>query len=133
MNIKKKIGDFFTEEVTENEPEVAENVEEKKKTISIYERKTKTKEVTANIIIVEPRDYNEVLDIANKLKDGNAVMVNLRKLSPQFKQRMIDFLQGVAYGLNGITKHVDVATILCTPANVGVDGDIFEDNESTDY
>ena len=58
-------------------------------------------------------------------------MVNLRKLSNDYKQRMIDFLQGVTYGLNGQTKHIDVDSILCTPDDVGIDGDISSDsNES---
>ncbi len=133
MSFKKNISNFFTqpddEEDNQNEVYAPET---DTKPISKYEKAVRKNEnLKANIIIFEPRSFDETIEIAKRLKEKNAVMVNLRKLSTDYKQRVIDFLQGVTYGLNGQIKHVDVDSILCTPDDVGIDGDISNDsNES---
>lgn len=130
MSIKNRITDFFAPEVDEEE-EYLEVNEEEAKSISKYE-KPKARGVSAaetNIVMFEPRSFDEVVEIAKHLKERRAAVVNLRKLSYEYKQRTIDFLQGVTFGLSGATKHIDRDAILCTPVNIGVDGSISQDEE----
>ena len=130
MSIKNRLTDFFAPEVEEEE-EYLEVNEEEAKSISKYE-KPKARGVNtaeANIVMFEPRSFDEVTEIAKHLKDRKAAVVNLKKLSYEYKQRTIDFLQGVTFGLSGATKHIDRDAILCTPVNIGVDGSISQEDE----
>lgn len=104
--------------------------EEEAKSISKYEKpKTRMAASEANIVMFEPRSFDEVEEIAKHLKERRAAVVNLKKLSLEYKQRTIDFLQGVTYGLSGATKQIDRDAILCTPVNVGVAGEISFDED----
>ena len=129
MSLKNKFTDFFAPEVDDDE--YLEVNEEEAKSISKYE-KPKARGVNAaetNIVMFEPRSFDEVVEIAKHLKERRAAVVNLKKLSYEYKQRTIDFLQGVTFGLSGATKHIDRDASLCTPVNIGVDGSISQDEE----
>ena len=127
MSIKDKVKDMFT---YTDDDEYIEMDEKEAKAISPYEKPRK-KGITAetNIVMFEPRSFEEVPEIAKHLKERRAAVVNLKKLSLEYKQRTIDFLQGVTDGLSGATKHIDRDSILCTPVNVGVDGEISLDSD----
>ena len=131
MSIKNKLADIFMPEVEEEEEEYLEVNEEEAKSISKYE-KPKARGVSAaetNIVMFEPRSFDEITEIAKHLKERKAAVVNLKKLSYEYKQRTIDFLQGVTYGLSGSTRPIDREAILCTPMNIGVEGSISQDEE----
>ena len=89
--------------------EVEEEVEETPR--SRYER-PKTKNVnTANtmkaktkMVLFEPRSFSESDEVAKRLKEGNAVVVNLHKLDREYAQRTIDFLTGVVFALDDKDK-----------------------------
>lgn len=131
MSIKDKFKDIFTYgDEDEVEEEYLEVDEQEAKSISKYEKpKTRVSSGEANIVMFEPRSFDEVQEIAKHLKERRAAVVNLKKLSIEYKQRTIDFLQGVTYGLSGATKQIDRDAILCTPVNVGVAGEISFDDE----
>ena len=96
--------------------EVEEEVEETPR--SRYER-PKTKNVnTANtmkaktkMVLFEPRSFSESDEVAKRLKEGNAVVVNLHKLDREYAQRTIDFLTGVVFALDGKIQKVGTNVI----------------------
>ena len=45
-------------------------------------------------------------------------------MPPEYRQRIIDFLSGVVYGVDGSIKKVGENVILCSPKNLQVGGDI---------
>lgn len=55
----------------------------------------------ANIITVEPKSHSEIQQVVDYLKQGQMVAVNLEGLSSQDTERILDFLSGAIYGLNG--------------------------------
>ena len=131
MSVKDKLAGFFTSPDEDDDDEVTEVVEEESRPLSKYERKGGKNVATTlpNIAIVEPRNFNEAFNIADKLKAGASVMVNLRKLPALYQQRMTDILQGVTYGLGGRTVKTDQNSILCTPKNISVDGQVAFDGD----
>ena len=56
-------------------------------------------------------------------------MVNLHKLPRDAAQRMIDFLTGVVYAVDGSIQKIGHNVILCTPKNVPVEGAINLNND----
>ncbi|MBQ9795372.1 MAG: cell division protein SepF [Clostridia bacterium] len=54
-----------------------------------------------NIIMVEPKSMSEIQQCVDYLKQGQSVAVNLEGLSSTDMERILDFLSGAIYGLNG--------------------------------
>lgn len=60
---------------------------------------------------------------ADGLKMGEQQIVNLEKASPQMGERIIDFLSGVCYALDGTVERIGDRVYLFVPANVEVEID----------
>ncbi len=58
-------------------------------------------QANSNIIMVEPKSYGEIQQVVDYLKQGQTVAVNLEGLSSSDMDRILDFLSGAIYGLNG--------------------------------
>lgn len=100
------------------EPEYANNV------VSFTQK-------TSKVVLFEPLVYSEAQDIGDCLKNKRAAVVNLQRIDRAQGKRIIDFLSGTIFALNGDIKQVGTNIFLCTPDNVEVDGTIsdyhFED------
>lgn len=55
----------------------------------------------SNIILVEPKSHKEIQQVVDYLKQGQTVAVNLEGLSQTDNERILDFLSGALYGLDG--------------------------------
>lgn len=60
-------------------------------------------------------------EAADGLKAGNQQIVNLETASPEICGRVIDFLNGVTYALDGYVEKVGDRVYLFTPANFEID------------
>ncbi len=70
--------------------------------------------------ITEPRSFTEAQTIADKLKAGVPVIMNLTSTDPDLAKRFIDFASGLTYGLDGGLQKVADRVFMLTPANVSV-------------
>lgn len=82
----------------------------------------------SKMILLEPRAYSESQQIADYLKNRNAVVVNLKRVTPDQAKRIVDFLYGTIYAIGGDLQKLGGGIFLCTPNNVNVEGNISEDN-----
>ena len=80
----------------------------------------------SKVIIREPKDYSDAQNIADCLKEGLPVFVNLQRLDKGQGRRVIDFLSGTIYSLDGEIKRVGNDLFLCTPSSIGTDGSVTE-------
>lgn len=55
----------------------------------------------SNIIMVEPKTQKEIQQVIDFLKQGQSVAVNLEGIAGADRMRILDFLSGAIYGLNG--------------------------------
>lgn len=78
----------------------------------------------AKVVLVEPREYAEVLDIANNVKNRYAVIINLQNIDQRQGMRVIDFLTGTAHALGGEIRRIGDRIFLCTPENIEITGEI---------
>ena len=86
------------------------------------------------VVLVKPDRFDQVSEIADSLRDKKAVILNLETTNKDVARRLVDFLSGCAYALDGKIKKIAVSTYLVTPYNVGVVGELadeLEKNEST--
>ncbi|MEX2101748.1 MAG: cell division protein SepF, partial [Actinomycetota bacterium] len=68
----------------------------------------------------EPRRFNEAREVADRFKDGTAVIMNLQSTDDQIARRLVDFASGLVYGLDGKIEMVANRVYLLTPADVEV-------------
>ena len=89
------------------------------------------KEVIRNIdskmILLEPRAFSESQQIADYLKSRKAVVVNLKRVTPEQAKRIVDFLSGTLYAIAGDLQKLGGGIFLCTPNNFAVDGKISDE------
>ena len=76
----------------------------------------------AKMIIFEPRSYDDATSIADYLKINKACVVNIHRLQNESRQRLIDFLWGAVYAIDGKIQKVGTDVFLCTPKSVPVNG-----------
>ena len=84
----------------------------------------------SKMILLEPRAYSESQQIADHLKKRNAVVVNLKRVTPEQAKRIVDFLSGTIYAINGGLQKIGGGIFLCTPSSVPVEGKISDDKDS---
>ena len=85
-------------------------------------------DVRSKVIIREPKDYSDAQNIADCLKESLPVFVNLQRLDKGLGRRVIDFLSGTIYAIEGEIKPVGNNLFLCTPKTVETDGSVTEDS-----
>ena len=83
------------------------------------------------VVLVKPDRFDQASEIADHLRDKQAVVLNLESTNKDVARRLVDFLSGCAYALDGKIKKVAISTYLITPYNVGVVGDLVEELESS--
>ena len=126
MGLADKFKDFIAPE--DEDEEQLELSEEEAETVSPYEkgRLQSSSAITANtnIVLFEPRNFDEAEEIGLHIKSKRACCVNLHRMPSEYRQRIIDFLSGVVYGVDGSIKKVGENVILCSPKNLQVGGSI---------
>lgn len=70
--------------------------------------------------LVRPEQFEDVSVIAEHLLNGRTVVLNLEAANKDVARRIIDFLSGVAFSIDGQIKRVANNTYIITPNNVDV-------------
>ena len=126
MGLGDRLKEFIAPE--EEDEERLELSEEEAEAVSPYERKnlqgSSNITANANIVLFEPRNFDEAEEIGQHIKNKRACCVNLHRMPSEYRQRIIDFLSGVVYGVDGSIRKVGDNVILCSPKNLQVDGSI---------
>lgn len=78
------------------------------------------------VILNEPRSYEEAQEIADHLRSRRSVVVNLQRVRSDQAVRIVDFLSGTIYALNGGISKLGPNIFLCTPDTVEIQGAITE-------
>ena len=73
--------------------------------------------------VVKPERYGNVKQIADHLLNHRTVVLNLESTNKETAKRLLDFLSGVAYSIDGQLKRVATNTFVITPCNVDVSGE----------
>ena len=89
---------------------------------------------TANIefknitILVEPRAFSEAQQIADYLKARNQVVVNFKRVTSDVSKRIMDFLNGIIYAIDGTMQKLGPGIVLCAPKGFEIEGNISEED-----
>ena len=77
-----------------------------------------------SVVLFRPTSFNEATKAADDLRERKAVIVNMENVEPSMARRVVDFLSGCAYALDGKVKKIALATYLFCPHSMDVMGDL---------
>lgn len=72
------------------------------------------------IIVLEPGAFEEAQTAADYLKTHRPIVINLRGAQKELGKRIVDFLSGVAYALDGHMHRVGDEIFLFAPHHVSI-------------
>ena len=82
------------------------------------------------LLLVRPEKFEVAADIADRIAERNAIVLNLETTNKDTARRMLDFLSGVTYALGGKVKRVSGSTYVITPEGMDFMGDGLEEMET---
>jgi cell division inhibitor SepF len=77
------------------------------------------------VVVMEPDNFEEVQIVADHLKERRPVIVNLEEAPMELARRIVDFLSGTVYALDGGLERIGEAIFLLVPSNVSVEANGF--------
>ena len=129
MGIWDKIKKNEYEDEEEQYTQPAEEPAAKAPAAPSYTQRT-TGASALELKVVRPETYDAAGKIADHLLNRRTVVLNLEATNKETAKRLIDFLSGVAYSINGNIRRVATNTFVITPSNVGITGEGAETTEA---
>ncbi len=83
--------------------------------------------VQMQVVIIKPECYEDAQEICDQIKTKKPVVVNLEKVEYPIAQRIMDFLSGTCYSLEGSIQRVANNIFIIAPENVDISGDFKEE------
>ena len=99
-----------------------ENFSQQLEMSSILKSKKEKDKSDANfeIMVYEPKVYEDSLNISTHLRSGSPVIINLKHLDPAEGTRLIDFVCGTAYAIDGHMMKIGESIFLYAPKTIAL-------------
>ena len=144
MSLSEKLSNWFNgvpeeeyyEEVTDSKQAVSTNTDvnrasepekdNNRQVMSLMSSKNNSTTVQREqkIMVFDPSVFSDVKNIVKMILNGRAVIVNFRKMDENQIHRVIDFLSGLIFAVNGDMQRIGEKIFLCTPKNFKIEGDL---------
>ncbi|MBR6646921.1 MAG: cell division protein SepF [Clostridia bacterium] len=79
------------------------------------------------VVVVQLQSFEDAKDIADHLKSKKPIVINLENLEKEVSRRVVDFLSGAVYGVDGNIQKITNGIFLIAPYNVGIMGDFNDE------
>lgn len=79
------------------------------------------------VVIYQPLSFDDTQSIINNLKTRKPIVVNLESLDTNLAQRVLDFISGAVYALDGTIQKVSRGIFVLAPSNIDIIGNIPEE------
>jgi cell division inhibitor SepF len=117
VSVFNKIGSFFS--IRDDEEDLYED-EQPVSNSRVVPLSQAGRRGGTEVSVFSPRGYQDVVEIADALRNRQVVIVNLQNADRTLLQRVVDFTSGVAYTIDGKIQKLAEAIYLVVPAGVGV-------------
>lgn len=87
----------------------------------------------STVYVIKPQDFNEAQTVTEYLREGKAIVINLEGIDLAVAQRVIDFIGGSCFALDGSLQAISANIFIAAPQAVDVSGDLRSEilNETT--
>lgn len=126
-------GDYDYEDEFEEE-EFEEVSESKVRSKPLVTKKNKVVPIGAQegqnrIVVLKPKCFNNSTEVADELKQRRPVIIDVGALDPDEARRVVDFIAGTVYGVDGNMQKVSGGIFLATPNHVDIMGEVLKDGK----
>lgn len=137
-NVFQKLLDYIgveTEEVDETEQEQQEELYETPQAEPVKQRTREKRNYATNgnvvsmpniavnkMVIYRPVSYEDTQNIIDNLKNRKPVIVNMENIEVEVAQRILDFISGACYAVDGRVHKVSSRIFVVAPATYDVIG-----------
>ena len=132
-----KLGRFFgisNDDELENDEEYAAQSNENNENVplnsvsrdNVVSIKSGLNSSKSKIVLYEPRVYSDAKDVAQNLLNNKAVVINFSRMEDDSARRIVDFITGTVYALNGEIQRIGDRIVLATPPKFVTDGKISD-------
>jgi len=119
MGFWSRFGNLLSPSAAEEDEFDDEYLDEdgRQNVVSLGDAKTSRR---VGVSVYHPRRYDDVTEMADALRSRHLVMVNLMGADRVMSQRVVDFLSGVVYTLDGKMHRIAEGIYLFVPSNVQI-------------
>ena len=79
------------------------------------------------VFVIKPDEFDDAQMIIDHLKGGQAIVINMEGMELSTAQRIIDFIAGACYSLDGSLQAISGNIFIAAPADIYVSGDLREE------
>ncbi len=139
MGFVDAVKDFVGFGDVDYEDEVMEEAEEVvEERTPLFSRRNKVvaidrAQAQPSIVVVKPRCFNNTTEVADQIKQRRPVILDVGNLDPEEARRVVDFIAGTVYGLNGDIQKVSGGIFVATPAAYEISGEFLKDKSGAGF
>lgn len=134
MSFLDKLKDQFVDHDEDYEEEYEDEEEEEvqapqtpRSSATVTRRASVRQTKPYTMVVVNPQTYEDAEKIGDHLKESRPVVMNMEKTEDEQARRIVDFVQGIMYALDGRIDHISENIYLCAPNNMSVSRESFAD------
>ncbi|MBV8066970.1 MAG: cell division protein SepF [Candidatus Eremiobacteraeota bacterium] len=127
MSMFSKIGSFFS--IRDDEEEFYADDDSSARVVPLS---AAGRRGNSQVSLYSPRSYQDVVEIADSLRNRQVVIVNLQNADRTLLQRVVDFTSGVAYTIDGKIQKLAESIYLVVPAGIVVNAAGLRDSIMAD-
>ena len=76
------------------------------------------------VVLFHAKAFDDAAKAADELRNRRAVILNMENVDKALTRRVVDFLSGCVYALDGQVKKIAQSTYLCCPHSMDIVGDL---------
>jgi cell division inhibitor SepF len=127
MSVFSKIGSFFS--IRDDEEEF---YDEESGSARVVPLSAAGRRGGNQVSVYSPRSYQDVVEIADSLRNRQVVIINLQNADRTLLQRVVDFTSGVTYTIDGKIQKLAESIYLVVPAGIVVNAAGLRDSMMAD-
>ena len=79
------------------------------------------------VVISQPNSYDQASEICEHLKEKKSIIVNLEYVNKDVARRIIDFMSGAVYALDGNIQKISNSIFLIAPYNYEITNEVIKE------
>lgn len=87
----------------------------------------------AKIVVLKPKCFNNSTQVADELRRRHPVIVDVGALDPDEARRVVDFISGTVYGIDGKMQKITSGIFVATPSQVEIMGEVVKDSDGIEW
>lgn len=133
-------GGYDDDYYDEFDEEYDDEYEEAPRSGSIFNSRKSSKVVPissqgsqAKIVVLKPKCFNDSTAVADELRKRRPVIVDVGALDPDEARRVVDFISGTIYGIDGSMQKITSGIFVAAPSHIDIMGEVLKGSDGSEW